>query len=134
MVYVLASSVSQKLSSVYRLSTSDISNSAVSSTTVELIPDTLIKAVKGPFGHLGNYRNYLSSDGTLSLATRSYYNGTKAVFEALPKNLVAGNYLITRFLSPILLPGSATELNKVVQNSALGSQILPTNDGFLVLE
>jgi hypothetical protein len=135
MVYVLASSVTQELSSVYRLSTRDISGSAIADTTVEQLSDDVLSTVVGPYAHLGNYKNYFTNDGALATDSRSKYDDTTpAVFEALPFQHIAGTVLATKRLTSISLYENQTEIGKLVSNSALGSKILPTNNGLLVLE
>ncbi|MFT6765465.1 MAG: hypothetical protein ACJAZS_000342 [Alteromonas naphthalenivorans] len=134
MVYALASSVGDQLSAVYRLATRDISASAIAATTVEFIPDHILSSTVGPYGHLGGYRNYFTTDGALPVITQSMYNTTAALTQAFSSQMRAGNPVTPRALTPITLANGQTEIGKLVSNSALGSKIIPTNDGSLILE
>lgn len=134
MVYVLASSVGEQLSAVYRLAIRNISSAAIDATTVEQIPDDILSTVVGPYAHIGSYRNYFTTDGALPVVTRSYYNVTAAVAQAFPSSLTAGARLRPRTLAPLPLIAGQNEIGKLVTNSALGSKIIPTDDGSLILE
>lgn len=134
MVYVLASSVGEQLSSVYRLAIRDISSSAIGATTVEFIPDDILSTVVGPHAHFGAYKNYFITDGSLSIATRSSYNTAAVLAHALPSGLTAGSVLSPKSLVTIPLFAEQLEIGKLVPSSALGSKIIPTSDGLLILE
>jgi hypothetical protein len=131
MVYVLAASVGDQLSAVYRLTTRDISGSAISATTVEFIPDKLLSSIVGPYAHLGSYKNYFTTDGALPVISRSKYNATAASVQDF-----SDQSLLTKpkFFNVITLSEGQTAVGKLVSNSALGSKIIPTNDGSLILE
>lgn len=135
MVYVLAASVNQQLASVYRLSTRDTTGgNTIADTTVEQLADYLLESAQGPYAHLGNYKNYFVDDGALATDSHSKYNNTAAVFEALPHQHISGSYLVPSKNAPISLLEDQTEIGKLISNSALGSKILPTDNGLLVLE
>lgn len=134
MVYVLASSVGKQLSSVYRLTISDISSSAISVTTVEYIPDEIISTITGPYCHLGSYKNYFTTDGALSVVTQSTYNTAAAEAHTLPSDLTAGMLLAPRTLKILPLFAEDIEVRQLSVNRALGSKIITTNHGSQILE
>lgn len=134
MVYVLASSVGEQLSSVYRLAIRDISINNIGATTVEFIPDDVLSTIVGPHAHFGAYKNYFTTDGSLSVVTRSSYNTAAVLANALPSGLTAGAVLSAKSLVAILLFAERLEIGKPVSSSALGSNIIPTSDGLLILE
>lgn len=134
MVYALASSVGKQLSSVYRLTIRDISSSAIGATTVEFIPDYILSTGGEPQVHFGDYKNYFVTDGALSTVTRSTYNTAPALAQALPSSLGAGIVFLPKSLASIPLFAEKIKIRNAVQNSALGSKIIPTNDGFLIHE
>lgn len=134
MVYVLASSVAQQLSSVYRLTVADISSSAITDTTVQLVPDEQIQSTTGPFAHLGAYRNYFVTDGALSTVSRSQHLSTAALLQSFPEGMGAGGYFAPRRANTITLPDERTNVGDRVRNFALGSLIVPTENGLQILE
>ncbi len=134
MIYALAASVGQQLSSVYRLAVRDISSSAIAATTVEYIPDNILSTAGEPQGHFGNYKNYFATDGALSTVTQSTYNATAASAHAFPITLGAGAILRPKSLGAIPLFAEQLEIGRLITSTALGSKIIPTSDGFLILE
>jgi hypothetical protein len=133
---VLASSVSQKLSSLYRLTVADATG-GVTDTTVQSIPDGIVFGTTGPYANLGEYKNCYTTDGAVPLVTRSLYLTSAATLQALPRELGLGVPLTgvnARHTVTIPFQNAPTRISGIVRNSAVGSTIVVTDNGLQILE
>ncbi len=135
-VYVLASSVSLGLSSVYRIAVKDTrAGNVIDATTASVIQEYFVQRNTSAFVALGAYRNFFFTNGSLQTDSRSLYENQEAVFEALPAYLRSGTiFYPTRATIPIQADITySITIGNLLKNSGLGSLILPTNDGMRVL-
>ncbi len=133
---VLAASVGQRLTSLYRLTVSDATG-GVTSTTLQNLPDGILYGVSGPYVHLGDYKNYYTTDGAVPLVTRSSYLHQNALLEALPVELQSAipfSGIVARHVQKIPLLNNTERIAGIVRNSAVGSNIVVTNNGLQILE
>lgn len=133
---VLAASVGQSLASLYRLTVADATG-GVTSTTLQSIPDGILYGVAGPYVHLGDYKNYYTTDGAVPLVTRSSYLQQNALLQALPVELqIATPFtgVVSRHVQTIPLLNNTQRIAGIVRNSAVGSNIVVTNNGLQILE
>lgn len=136
-VYVLSASTSQGLASVYRIAVADTSGgNAITSTTVQVIPDYFVQAHTSAYAALGAYRNYFRTDGALFSDSRSSYLASPLVFQAFPSALSTGVIFYPKSAKNISLTNlqGALTIGNLVRNSGLGSLIVPTGTGMQVLE
>jgi hypothetical protein len=134
-VYALAGSVNEDLASLYRISVAATQTTAVTSTTVQVIPDYFVQATTSAFAALGAYRNYAPTFGALVTASESSIDGSSPLFEALPSFLRTGVYIMPlRNIQIQAGISTAITIGNLLRNSGCGSLILPTNEGLKVLE
>jgi hypothetical protein len=134
-VYALAGSVNYDLASLYRISVSATEALAVTSTTVQVIPDYFVQATTSAFAALGAYRNYTPTFGALITASESSPDGFSPIFEALPPFLRTGMFIMPKRNVQIQAGiSTAITIGNLLRNSGIGSLILPTNTGMKVLE
>ena len=135
-VYVVSASTSKSLASVYRISLADTRAQAITADTVQVIPDYFVQSTTNAYAALGAYRNYFRTDGALFTDSRSNNVVDPIVFQAFPSLLRTGVEFYPRTAKTISLENSiyAITVGNLVQNSGLGSLILPTGNGMQVLE
>lgn len=134
-VYVLGGSITSNLACIYRLSVGTTDTSAVTTNTVQVIPDYFVESTTSPFVETGAYRNYSTNLGALITASESSPDGAPPIFEALPPFLRTGVFLMprrTNIISPDL--SNTVCIGNLLRNSGLGALILTTNTGMRVLE
>lgn len=132
-VYALAASVNEQNASVHRFAIADISATAITDTTVVEIPDIQVQGITGPFAQLGAYRNFFATDGALQTMSRSLYNGTQSVFQTFPA-VMNVSLDFNRNINTLSLHENQKSIKNVVHNFALGSLIVPTDNGLQILE
>ena len=134
-VYALAGSVNYDLASLYRIAVSATQTTAVTATTVKVIPDYFVQSATSAFAALGAYRNYASTLGALVTASESSPDGLPPIFEALPPFLRTGVFIMQKRNVQIQADiSTAITIGNLLRSSGTGSLILPTNTGMRVLE
>lgn len=88
-IYVLNGYVGYHQLQIYRLSC-DLKNNEVSDETISLLPDIFYKNEPTFFTNIGEYRNYIYTDGATITLTRSAYLDEKPFLEILPSRLKSG--------------------------------------------
>ena len=134
-VYVLAGSVNYDLASLYRIAVGSTQATAVTTNTVQVIPDYFVKGTTSAFAALGAYRNYTATFGALVTASESSIDGSSPIFEALPPSLRTGVFIMPQRNVQIQASiSTAITIGNLLRNSGIGALILPTNTGMRVLE
>ena len=134
-VYALAGSVNYDLASLYRIAVATTQATAVTTTTVQVIPDYFVQGTTSAFAALGAYRNYAPTFGALVTASESSPDGFPPIFEALPPFLRTGVFIMPKRNVQIQAGiSTAITIGNLLRNSGVGSLILPTNTGMRVLE
>lgn len=111
---------------------------AVNQKTVTQLPDLFIKGPPTFFVNLGDYRNYIVTDGALYAVSRSAFNKNKPILELLSPLLRSGqpqggrsriSFLNISENSPDLC---ARTMGKMVRDSTSGSWIVPGDFGIRI--
>lgn len=117
---------------IYRLSVQV--NDLVTDDSVTLFPDLFIRNMPTFFANLGNYRNYVVTDGSLIAVSRSAFGRAKPLLELLPPTLKSGQPQGARsrvsFINVQESPGFKTlSMGKLLRDSASGSWMVPGDFG-----
>lgn len=132
-VYVLNAYVGTSQAQVYRLWIQV--QSQVTDSTITLFPDYFVKDTKTFFVDLGEYRNFIATDGALMTASRSAYGDKIGLLELLPSHLKSGHRfgargsISVKFLSK---DKRACCVGQMLRDSASGAWLLPGDFGIRV--
>ena len=131
-LYILNAYVGLSQALIYRLVLTLV-NGAVTDNTVRLFPDFILKDINSFFSNLGDYRNYLVTDGALIAVSRSSFSGNRPLVELLPPTLKSGESVSPRSRVPfIILPENSCTIRKLVRSSASGAWLAPGDFGVRV--
>lgn len=120
-IYLLNAYVGYHEAQVYRLSV-QLDQGMVTNNSVLLLPDLFISNKTSFFVNLGNYRNYLSTDGALIFVSRSAYGSATAIAEVLPHRLKSGQRFGTRNSVRMQLGiDNARSIGLITRNNSSGS-------------
>jgi hypothetical protein len=129
-VYALNAYVGTSQAQVYRLWIQSLTE--VTDDSVKLLPDYFVKDSKAFFVDLGDYRNYIATDGALMAASRSAYGDTQSLLELLPPRLKSGlrfgarGSLHIKFLDKEI---HSRSIGQLIRDSASGVWIVPGDFG-----
>ncbi len=129
-VYVLSACVGLSQAQIYRLV---IAAGSVTDETVQLFPDYYIRGVKTYFASLGDYRNYVVTDGALIALSRSAFGGAHPFMELLSPTLKSGEINGARVrITLLVLPSPFVSLSKLIRSSASGAWMVPGDFGLRI--
>ena len=129
MVIALNASVSMSETQLYRLAI-DLKQGEVTDKTVQLLPDLFILGPRTFFAPLGDYRNYVVTDGALIAVSRSAFGLQKPLIELLSPLLKSGQPQGARsrvIFTP--LQSQAVAVGKLIRDSASGAWMIPGDFG-----
>ncbi len=137
-IFALNAYVGLSQAQIYRLAIAPLSRATVTNETVTLVPDFFIKDLSTFFAQLGDYRNFLVTDGALIAVSRSAYAKCKALLELLPPTLKSGQPGGARSRVSFVnvqenSPGTqAHSMGKLLRDSASGSWMVPGDFGIRI--
>ncbi len=122
---------------LYRLAL-NVEGGLVTDQTVQLLPDLFIRNVPTFFANLGDYRNYVVTDGALIAVSRSAFGASKPLLELLPPTLKSGQPSGAR--NRVIFvnvqenhPGLQTfSMGRLLRDSASGSWMVPGDFGIRI--
>ncbi len=130
-IYVLNGYVGLCQALLYRLVIT--LNGEVDDTTVRLFPDFIIKSRNSFFLNLGDYRNFVVTDGSLIALSRSAFGGRRPLLELLPPGLKSGESAVGRTRVPfVILPENAQTIGQLIRSSASGTWMIPGDFGIRI--
>lgn len=135
-IYILNAYVGYHQARVYRFTVKNITNTLVDDSTLTLFPDYFVKDKKSFYLNVGDYRNYLATDGALFFLSRSAYAPTKAApfLEVLRPDLFHAQRLSARTSTKVLEIEKATSIGRLLRRSATGSWLISGDFGLQVNE
>lgn len=120
-LWALNAYVSLNQALLYRFVVS-IEQGVVTDSTVRLYPDYFFSDKKTFFTTLGQFRNYVVTDGSLIALSRSAFRGQKPLLELLPSLIKSGEINGARARTLLLtVPDNSFSMGKLVRNSASGA-------------
>ena len=135
MLLVLNAYVGLSEALVYRFAI-DVSSGIVGENSVRLLPDLFIKGVPTFFANIGDYRNYVGTDGALFSVSRSAFAGKNPLIEFVSPTLKSGQPLGARkryTLVPLGAGGLKSHaINKLLRDSASGSWMVSGDFGIRI--
>ncbi len=133
-VYVLSGSVSKQLSTLYQLTIKTVSGTAVTDTTVQLVPNAVLQGTASPLSSLGIYRNAFATNGATLLATSSQTLAAATELNRLGLATEVGTFSGYAATQKVDFGGTGSTLYGLERNSATGSWIVYGSFGLRVLE
>ncbi len=130
-LYILNAYVGLSQALIYRLVLS-IDNGRVTDTSVKLFPDFIIQGINSFFTNIGDYRNYLVTDGALIALSRSSFSGKPPLVELLPPTIKSSDSAGNSRVPFVVLPSDSCTIGKIVRNSASGAWMAPGDFGVRV--
>ncbi len=133
-VYLLNAYVGLSQAQIYRLRV-HLEGGVVMADTVKLFPDLFIKDNTTFFANLGDYRNYLVTDGALIAVSRSAFSGDRLLLELVSPTLKSGESNGTRGRVPfVVIREQAFSMGKLMRSSASGAWMVPGDFGVRIQE
>ncbi len=131
-VYVLNAYVGFTQAQIYRF-VLQLTNGAVTDSSVTIFPDLFIQGLPTFFAHLGDYKNYVVTDGALIAVSRSAFGKVPPVLELLPSTIKSGEAGAGRNLVPfVMFKKPDSSIGKLLRSSASGAWIVPGDFGVRV--
>lgn len=126
-VYLLNAYVGLDQSMIYRLVV-HLDHAQVTDESVKLFPDYVLKGTNSFFANLGEYRNYVVTDGSFIAISRSSHRQSQPIVQLLSPALKGGESARVR-VPFLLLPTDAQTVGGLVRSSATGSWMVPGDFG-----
>ncbi len=132
-LYVMSSFVGYHQTRLYRYTFSY--TGTVTDSTMSQLPDYIVKDKPTFFINVGDYRNYMATDGAIFALSQSRYLKKKLFLEILDplwrtrafrKSIESANKVIQE--------GSAKHIGSMIRNGASGAWLVPTDQGLVVNE
>ena len=133
-VYILNASVGYHQARVYRFTIANTTSNPINDTTCTLFPDYFVKDKRTFFLNVGDYRNYIATDGALFFFSRSAYKQATPFLEQLSSDLHSGKRSAIKGRKKVLEIAEATSIGRLIRCSATGSWMIGGDFGLHVNE
>ena len=125
-LYILNAYVGLNQALIYRLVVS-LENGMTTDSSIQLFPDYLLQDTRSFFTNIGEYRDYMVTDGALIALSRSSLDCAPRILQMLSPSLKSGEN--ARLRAPfVILPGVGT-VGLLVRGSASGAWMVPGDFG-----
>jgi hypothetical protein len=136
-LYLLNAYVGYDQTRVYRFNVEN--SSTVSDSTLTQLPDYIVKNQKSFFINVGNYRNYMATDGSIFALSRSRYIDAPLFEELLgptwkrPSLVVGQSQVMLRNALRVVTTKSHS-IGRMLRSTGFGSWLVPGDFGLFVNE
>ncbi len=129
-IYLLNAYTGLNQALIYRL-TITLAHGQTTDSSVLLFPDFLVRDTNSFFTDVGEYRNYVVTDGSLIALSRSSFGSSPPLLQLLSPTLKSGESARMR-VPFVIVPENVGTIGLLLRNSASGAWMVPGDFGVRV--